>query len=143
LSRGGDRLLREPSMRIDSLRARLASATESTLRQHEQRLKELSRTLAAHHPARQVLLRLDHLARLRQQLDRAAQHRLDESAQRLARLRGLLRTLGPESAFERGFSIALDARGKIIRSTRDVAPGDEIRTKVKDGVIRSTAKPRE
>jgi exodeoxyribonuclease VII large subunit len=139
LSRGGDRLLREPSMRIDTLRARLSSATESTLRQREQRLKELSRTLAAHHPARQVLLRLDHLARLRQQLERAAQHRLDDSAQRLARLRGLLRTLGPESAFERGFSIALDARGKIIRSTRDVVPGDEIRTKLKDGEIRSTA----
>ena len=50
---------------------------------------------------------------------------------------------GPESAFERGFSITLDARGKIIRSTRDVAPGDEIRTKLKDGEIRSTAEPRD
>jgi exodeoxyribonuclease VII large subunit len=124
-------------MRIDTLRARLASATESTLRQREQWLKELSRTLAAHHPARQVLLRLDHLARLRQQLDRAARRRLDDSAQRLARLRGLLRTLGPESAFERGFSITLDARGKIIRSIKEVAPDDKIRTKLKDGEIRS------
>jgi exodeoxyribonuclease VII large subunit len=86
-----------------------------------------------------VLIRLDHLARLRQQLDRAAGRRFDDAAQRLSRLRGLLRTLGPESAFERGFSIALDASGKIIRSTRDIAPGDEIRTKVKDGEIRSTA----
>jgi exodeoxyribonuclease VII large subunit len=139
LSRGGDRLLREPSMRLDTLRARLASASESNLRHREQRLKELSRAHAAQHPARQVLIRLDHLARLRQQLDRAAGRRFDDAAQRLARLRGLLRTLGPESAFERGFSIALDASGKIIRSTRDIAPGDEIRTKVKDGEIRSTA----
>jgi exodeoxyribonuclease VII large subunit len=139
LSRGGDRLLREPSMRLDNLRARLAAAAEGSLRQSEQRLKELSRAHAAQHPARQVLLRLDHLGRLRQQLDRAAGRRLDDSAQRLTRLRALLRTLGPESAFERGFSIALDAGGRIIRSTRDVAPGDEIRTKLKDGVIRSTA----
>jgi exodeoxyribonuclease VII large subunit len=43
----------------------------------------------------------------------------------------------PESAFERGFSITLDARGKIIRSIKEVAPGDEIRTKLKDGEIRS------
>jgi len=139
LSRGGDRLLREPNMRVDTLRARLASATESSLRHREQRIKELHRAHAAQHPARQVLMRLDHLARLRQQLDRAAGRRFDDTAQRLTRLRGLLRTLGPESAFERGFSIALDTNGRIIRSTRDVAPGDEIRTKVKDGVIRSTA----
>lgn len=139
LSRGGDRLLREPNMRVDTLRARLASATESSLRHREQRIKELDRAHAAQHPARQVLMRLDHLARLRQQLDRAAGRRFDDTAQRLTRLRGLLRTLGPESAFERGFSIALDTNGRIIRSTRDVAPGDEIHTKVKDGVIRSTA----
>ena len=46
---------------------------------------------------------------------------------------------GPESAFERGFSITLDARGKIVRSVKDVAPGDEIRTKLEDGEIRSSA----
>ena len=50
---------------------------------------------------------------------------------------------GTESAFERGFSITLDAHGKIIRSVREVAPGDEIRTKFKDGEIRSSAAPRE
>jgi exonuclease VII large subunit len=49
----------------------------------------------------------------------------------------------PESAFERGFSITLDARGKIIRSVAQVAPGDEIRTKLKDGEIRSSTAPRE
>jgi exonuclease VII large subunit len=43
----------------------------------------------------------------------------------------------PESAFERGFSITLDARGKIIRSIKEVAPDDKIRTKLKDGEIRS------
>ncbi len=138
LSRGGERLLREPAMRIDSARARLASATEAALRERAQQLKELGRTLVAHHPARQLRLRLEHLARLRGQLDRAAFRHLDRAEQRLARSRSLLRTLGPESAFERGFSIALDAYGRIIRSRADVAPGDKIVTKVKDGTIGST-----
>jgi exodeoxyribonuclease VII large subunit len=137
LSRGGERLLREPAMRIDSARSRLNSAAESNLRDHAQSLKELARTLAAHHPARQMELRFEHLQRLRGQLGRAAQRRLDVADQRLGRLRSLLRTLGPESAFERGFSIAMDSYGRIIRSKADVAAGDEIRTKVKDGEIRS------
>jgi exodeoxyribonuclease VII large subunit len=137
LSRGGERLLREPSMRVDSARARLTSTVLAELKDREQRLKELARTLAAHHPARQVELRLDHLARTRDHLDRAARRRLDTLEDRLSRLRSLVRTLGPESAFDRGFSIAMDEYGRIIRSKADVSPGDVIRTKVKDGEIRS------
>jgi exodeoxyribonuclease VII large subunit len=137
LSRGAERLLREPTLRVDSLGSQLNSALQRSVRDREQRLKELSRTLAAHHPARQVELRLQSLARTREQLERAARRRFDALEDRLSRLRSLLRTLGPESAFERGFSIAMDSYGRIIRSKADVAPGDEIRTKVKDGEIRS------
>jgi exodeoxyribonuclease VII large subunit len=140
LSRGGERLLREPSLRVDSARARLSSSVLTELKDRQHRLKELGRTLAAHHPARQVELRLDHLARTREQLDRATRRRLDALDDRLGRLRSLLRTLGPESAFDRGFSIAMDSYGRIIRSKADVSPGDEIRTKVKDGEIRSEAR---
>ncbi|TAE78805.1 MAG: hypothetical protein EAZ84_00340, partial [Verrucomicrobia bacterium] len=139
LSRSGDRLLREPIMRLDSLRSQLFTSVENQIHQRGQRLRELTRAHAAQHPARQLLLRIDHLARLRQQLDRAARRHTDDSAQRLKRLKGLLRTLGPESAFDRGFSIALNAEGKIIRSTRDIASGDTICTKFKDGTILSTA----
>lgn len=137
LSRGGERLLREPAMRIDSLRARLSTATVNAIRDRDQQLKELARTHAAHHPALQIQHRLDHLARLRGQLDRAAARRLADPAERLKRLSSLLRTLGPESAFERGFSIAMDATGAIIRSTADVAPGEAIFTKLKDGTLES------
>lgn len=139
LSRSGDRLLREPIMRLDSLRNQLFTSVENQIHQRGQRVRELTRAHAAQHPARQLLLRIDHLARLRQQLDRAARRHTDDSAQRLKRLKGLLRTLGPESAFDRGFSIALNAEGKIIRSTRDIASGDTICTKLKDGTILSTA----
>ncbi|WP_367873500.1 exodeoxyribonuclease VII large subunit [Luteolibacter sp. Populi] len=138
LSRGGERLLREPTMRVDSARAKLNSAVLANFKDREQSLKELSRTLAAHHPARQVELRLEHLARTRERLERAARRRFDSLDDRLSRLRSLLRTLGPESAFERGFSIAMDSYGRIIRSKADVSPGEEIRTKVRDGEIRST-----
>ena len=82
-------------------------------------------------------LRLEHLARTGERLERAARRRLDGLGDQLGRLRSLLRTLGPESAFERGFSIAMDSYGRIIRSRADVASGEEIRTKVRDGEIRS------
>lgn len=140
LARGGERLLREPHLRVDTLRTRLTAATESTLRDKDRQLREAGRALAAYRPERQLQLRLDHLQRLRDRLDRAAHRQLDDTGARLVRLRSLLRALGPESAFERGFSITLDAYGHLIRSTADVAPGEELHTKVKDGVIKSVVK---
>jgi exodeoxyribonuclease VII large subunit len=49
----------------------------------------------------------------------------------------MLRALGPESAFQRGFSITLGADGKAIRSARGIKPGDLLRTKFADGEIAS------
>ena len=45
----------------------------------------------------------------------------------------MLRTLGPESAFQRGFSIAMAADGKIISSAAELKCGDFLRTKFADG----------
>lgn len=137
LSRGGERLLREPVQRVDGLRARLQAAVDGEIRGREQRLRELGRTLAAHHPARELSLRLDHLARLRGQLEKTAVRRIELTAERLKRIGALLRALGPESAFERGFSIAMTADGRVLRSTGQVAKGGLIRTKLKDGEVRS------
>ena len=53
------------------------------------------------------------------------------------RLRGLLRTLGPESAFQRGFSITLGPDGRIVRAAAALHPGDLLQTKFADGVTRS------
>lgn len=137
LSRGGERLLRELVQKVDVLRSRLVSAVETGLREREGRLRELGRTISAHHPARELTLRLDHLARLGGQLERAASLRVERAEERLHRIGSLLRALGPESAFERGFSIALTDDGRIIRSAAQVSKGDCVRTKFKDGEIHS------
>src|SRR5690606_17822719 len=136
-SRGGERLLREPTQKVDGLRSRLISEVEAGLRERESRLRELGRTIAAHHPARELALRLDHFARLRGQLERAASLRIEWAEERLHRIGSLLRALGPESAFERGFSIALTDDGRVIRSASEMSKGDPIRTKFKDGEFRS------
>jgi exodeoxyribonuclease VII large subunit len=47
----------------------------------------------------------------------------------------MLRTLGPDSAFERGFSITMNARGKVIKSINDIGKGEQMITKLKDGEL--------
>ena len=45
------------------------------------------------------------------------------------------RTLGPESAFERGFSITLTAGGDLVTAPEQVNPGDRLTTRVAGGRI--------
>ena len=133
LQRDGEKLLREPMMRLDTARGRLAQALRAAMDTTAVRLHEARAGHRAHHPARVLERRLDYLTNMRLRLLRTVQDPLIRHNERLGRLRGLLRALGPESAFQRGFSITLGADGKVIRSAALIQPGDLLRTKFSDG----------
>jgi exodeoxyribonuclease VII large subunit len=60
--------------------------------------------------------------------------RLPESAsQRMRRLETQLRALSPLSVLERGFSITRSEDGTVVRSARQVRPGDGLRTRLAEG----------
>ena len=133
LQRDGEKLLREPVLRLDSTRGRLAQTVRSAVDGAVVRLNEVRAGHRAHHPARVLQRRTEYLTYLRRQLERAGKEPLEHRNERLVRLRGLLCALGPESAFQRGFSITLDADGRIVRSAADLQPGDLLQTKFADG----------
>lgn len=135
LSRGGERLLREPAMRVDTLRGRLKSAAEADFRERVKRVRDAGRRLEAQRPERVIRQREELLAELRRRLVRAARARVEERGERLHRLRDLLRALGPESAFERGFSITMDEDGRVVRSADAPRDGQRLRTKFRDGEV--------
>lgn len=137
LQRGGDKLLREPMLRLDSLRTRLAQGHRGALDGCGVHLNELRLRHQAQQPARVLDRRLEALANQRQRLERLIQVALRRHHERLAGLRGLLRTLGPESALQRGFSITLGPDGRIVRSAAALQPGDLLQTKFGDGEARS------
>ncbi len=138
LQRDGEKFLRESIMRLDSVRIQLSQATRATLDAKTSLLQDLRIRHKAHHPARVLTRRLEVLIHLRQRLERTGHEITQERQRKIEGLRGLIRALGPESAFLRGFSITLGADGKIIRSTDGLKSGDFIRTKFADGEITST-----
>jgi exodeoxyribonuclease VII large subunit len=133
LQRDGEKLLREAMMRLDTARGRLAQAVRADVDAKSVRMHGARVGHRAHHPARVLERRLEYLANLQRRMGRAAQAPLERRHERLGRLRGLLRALGPESAFQRGFSITLGADGKVIRSAALIRAGDLLRTKFSDG----------
>jgi len=137
LQRDGERLLREPVMRLDALADRLMGALESSMIASRVKLRELGLRHRGHHPAKVLERRVESLATTRRQFDVACMNAMQLKRERLMQLAGLLRALGPESAFQRGFSITLDAQGRLIRSAHELKPGDELRTRFADGETRS------
>jgi exodeoxyribonuclease VII large subunit len=57
-------------------------------------------------------------------LNDAARARVDGAALRLAAMESHLKHLNPQLVLERGYSIAADASGAVVRSGAQVAPGD-------------------
>ena len=143
LQRDGEKLLREPMMRLDTARGRLLQAVGAALDEASVRLNEARAGHRAQHPARVLERRLENLMDIRRRLERAGRDPLDRRKERLVRLRGLLRALGPESAFQRGFSITLGEDGKALRSVVGLKPGDLLRTKFSDGEATSRVVERE
>lgn len=137
LQRDGEKLLREPVMRLDTVRSRLLQALRVAMDDAAVRLKEARAGHRAQHPTRVVARRIESLANLGRRLERAREESLDQRDAQLVRLRGMLRALGPESAFRRGFSITLGVDGKAIRSAQGIKRGDLLRTKFVDGEIAS------
>jgi exodeoxyribonuclease VII large subunit len=137
LQRDGERLLREPVMRLDALADRLLSSLESSMNASRVKLRELGLRHRGHHPAKVLARRVESLATTRRQFDVARVNAMQLKRERVMQLAGLLRALGPESAFQRGFSITLDAQGRLVRSAHELKPGDELRTRFADGETRS------
>ena len=137
LQRDGEKLLRESVMRLDSAGSQLSQATRSSLDAAAVRLNDARARHKACHPARIVERRIDTVAHLRQRIERLGKSPLDQRRETIARLRGLLRALGPESAFQRGFSITLGTDGKIITSASALKVGEVVKTKFADGEMTS------
>jgi exodeoxyribonuclease VII large subunit len=147
--------------RLGQRRVRLAQALPVLLRLRSERLERCRVELARLNPARQVVLRQDHLVELGQRLeagarravraratqldgrraplrlDRAVSERFRAAEVGLAHRRGRLEALSPQRVLSRGYSITTDEQGRVLRSGADTAAGRGIRVRLAAGRLRA------
>ncbi|MEQ9408965.1 MAG: exodeoxyribonuclease VII large subunit [Fuerstiella sp.] len=70
--------------------------------------------------------------------ERAMRLRTERTQQRLTALAASLDALSPLKVLSRGYSLTTQKDGALVRSVADVTAGDELLTRVADGLIRST-----
>ncbi len=138
-------LFRELSGRLRDAQQQLDFAKESIVRTLERR-RTLERTrltnavlaLKAHNPARELAARRQRLQEIRRRLGERSKQRLAEVRERWDRISGMLRILGPQATLERGYSITLNANGKVIRRVAEAKTRTQVKTRVRDGEFEST-----
>lgn len=130
--------LREPSQRIDQLRESLLQIAESSLLTCKQHYRELTIKHDNLHPRKILERRYEKTVELRRALIQLTQRQMSDRSLKLENLQSLIRTLGPDTAFKRGFSITMTDDGTIIRSHNEIKSGMRLRTKLIDGEISST-----
>ena len=137
LSRRVPSFLAAAQARDAAARGRLASAARHQLRVHGDRLG--ARATAA---ARQAPSRLDRsatdLAARSARLGPLARRHLAGRDEQMRTWRRLLAAYDVERQLERGYSLTLTADGVLVRRAGDLAPEQEIVTRLADGTARST-----
>jgi exodeoxyribonuclease VII large subunit len=136
-------LLRQQRQRADELTSRVALGLKARLEQSRKRFT------TAHLRIRSFDFRIK-IAALRLRLDKRsvelgarAERLLRNERERLERLSLQLQERGPLKALERGYAIATDAAGNVLRSSEQVAVGDSVSIQLHRGRLISEIRKKE
>jgi len=120
------------------------SHLQNALEQETGYLSEKLRGLAERpffkNPAAPYLDKEGEIEDLWKRLVLAMNRNLEGKRDQVSALKLHLKALNPESVLSRGFSLTRNAQGKVISSVKDVSSGEELETKLKDGIIHSIMK---
>ena len=133
------RFLSDLEQQVDWKSESLRSAIHEVIRLKADDLSTYSVQLSRYHPARQIEKISGKIDLLTKSLTHSLSINLKSVLERYEKGAIAIKTLGPDSVLDRGFSLTLDANGKLITSTDKVKPGDLMTTRLKNGTIKSTA----
>ena len=124
----------ELAHQVRMLRARLVRALEADLAWRRGRVQEQVRVLRRLSPALRLSQARQRLDDLTERAGRAIRHQIAVRRERLAGLAGRLEGVSPLATLERGYAIVRRAAdGLIVRSPAQVAVGDALQVRVRDG----------
>jgi exodeoxyribonuclease VII large subunit len=117
---------------LSALGAGLAAAQRARQQREAERLGSLWRRLSAASPAPLVSRRHRALAQVRERIEREAQRALARQKVRLSRATAGLESLSPLKVLARGYAIAFDEAGRVLKTAADAPNGSPLTLKLSD-----------
>lgn len=132
------RRLHEQEQRLDDVQALLGRNVKSVYRVRHTAWQVAGQRLIRLKPSQALARRRASLEQLGTRLIEQSRDRWKVFDVRLANAQARLRLLSPVNVLDRGYSITTDAiSGQVIRAARDVKAGQQLKTRLKSGQIRS------
>lgn len=130
-----ERRIDEERQQIDDAIARMQGQLGRAMARRRAELVRLERSLAARHPSAVLAGARVSLGPLEVRLGAAMRRAVHASKRDLAGLATSLDALSPLAVLGRGYAIATNERGRVIRSAGEVAPGDRVKVRVHEGAF--------
>ena len=123
---------------LDEIQSAMANAMLAKISRAGERLELLSNRPVLRSPMASFERRQKTLELLESRLNAAQSGNLAKARQRYVALVSKLDAMSPLKVLTRGYAVAQNGEGAIIRSVREVTPGEAIAVRVSDGTIDAT-----
>src|SRR5690554_1814904 len=125
--------LQEQAQRRDELELRLRQAQKRLLERHRQQVEGLRLRLRSRSPLNLIRLARQQSQNLRERLERATLHGLQQRRQRIEQAAHGLHAISPLATLGRGYSILLTEQQRAVRQQDEVQPGDRLEARLQHG----------
>ena len=123
---------------LRSADARCTHALRRQLEFYRRRLEELRSRRVMESPLGYIEMKRMELDLLRARLLRRQELVLAQRRQRFAHLSAALDALSPLKVFARGYAVAENSAGRLLRSVNEASPGERIHVRLRDGTLDCT-----
>jgi exodeoxyribonuclease VII large subunit len=130
--------IRSLTQQFDDAVYRMRSAMREAIRAKREQHNSETLRLRDSDIRRSMIERRGELAVLAARLNASERKTIDQEGERFSVAVGKLQSLSPLAVLSRGYAIAFDEKGRIIKRADDVGKGDRVRVRVADGEIDCT-----
>ena len=132
-----DTMLQQHAQRLDDLDSLLRERTKRQLENLRNRISGIAEKLFLLSPGRELETQQQSLNLLQERLTRAIGLLHNKRSDSVRQQMDLLDSLSPLSVLHRGYSVALDNKGKSLRSVKEVQSGEELQVRLEDGTLQT------
>ena len=125
--------IRDAQQRLDHARETLQRCLAHKVDMYKRSLVHMTAALQPRKLSGELMMRRNRFTDLHRRLVASPARLIENARHRFRSIEGILRVLGPDATLRRGYSITMNDRGEIIRTTTVVRPKMKIRTRVSDG----------
>ncbi|PAU73537.1 exodeoxyribonuclease VII large subunit [Vreelandella alkaliphila] len=137
----GEQLERQ-RQHVTALCQRLQRAIQQAVQQQQVRVTQLSKRLASQDMVRLHRAEQERVSQLQRRLASAMQRALEVRQARLSSAARELNAISPLAVLGRGYAIAQDEKGQVIRRAEDTAPGQKLSLRLGEGRLNVEVKRR-